>query len=274
MTTPSFLDIPDTEDPIKDLIDFLELFELYNYNYISFAVSLNDYYQRVITTIDEKKVDLSDEQYDKYIVLVSNKLERLNMPKFPSKSELETAVEEYDDWSKIKGYSLKLFLFFSPESILYQHLNINFIQVDTMKNELGNKVTTLQTLFYQAAYNLSIKQIKAHLNNKIDLLEQEDYYPDIFKDSRYFMLFKDFIDNHLHKPHNDISFIYRKLKINDAIHNIKHLDFVNWLYDENFIDYDIKQMINEKGSFIILKYCTSKNREIIYEQLEDIYINS
>ncbi|MDU8886335.1 hypothetical protein RXV94_09200 [Yeosuana sp. MJ-SS3] len=267
MTTASYNDIPDGVDPFEDLIKFLSLFELYKSDYIEFALNLDDYYRKIIADIDKNKVNLTETQYDKYVRLITNKINTLDVPKFPIVDDLLSAVNDYDDWTKIKSYTLKLFLFFDRDSILYHDLNLNFINAGELRNERGNKIMKLQELFYQAAFSLSIEEIKLHLNNKIEFKEGEKYFPEIFIDRVYFNIFKDFLSNYLITPYNDISYIYQKMLSQKYIHYISHQNFLKWLIDENFISKDVYNDIYERGNLLSLKKSSSKKREEIFNKL-------
>lgn len=272
MANASYYEIPDTDDPFEDLIVFLSLFELYKFNYIEFAFNLNKYYRRLITKIDENKVNLSETQYIKYEQLHINKLNTLEVPKFPNTKKLVTALDSYDDWTKIENYKLELFLFFDSNETIYKDLNLNFITAGEMRSELGDKIMNLQTLFYQAAFNLSITQIKAHLNKQIILKTENEYFSDIFKKEIYFNIFKDYIDNHLVDPYGDISFIFQKLKTLDYIHQMNHIPFVMWLRDNEFIKSTVADDIIEKGMLKSFSKSASKKREKTFENLSEKYL--
>lgn len=62
-------------------------------------------------------------------------------------------------------------------------------------------------------------------------------FPDIFKgtDNKTFTLFKNFSEKHIIDWYQDYSFLFQKMKKDDYLHNVKHLDFMQWLKSNKYI---------------------------------------
>lgn len=104
----------------------------------------------------------------------------------------------------------------------------------------------------------------------------ENSFPDIFRGSnnKAFLLFKDFLDHHIIDPFVDLSFLYQQLKADNLIHQVKHLQFTNWLKDNDFITGKVFENIIEQGSFRSLRKSSSGHRLNNYQNIKEKHLNA
>ncbi|EKT4509603.1 hypothetical protein AAIP42_001003 [Flavobacterium psychrophilum] len=138
--------------------------------------------------------------------------------------------------------------------------------------------------------NLTQSQINAvylHLIETVDYLNEikpqtkavpENPHPTIFTgiDNKNFTLFETFTKHHIFlKAYVDFSFIFQQMKFNGYILDIKHLKFMKWLRENNYITQKqySEDFLIEKG-FRTLKKCAFGTRVNLYLELQDSIILS
>ncbi len=99
----------------------------------------------------------------------------------------------------------------------------------------------------------------------------ENPYPKVFQSANSFNIFKEFINNHKVTPYKDLSFLFQKLKSQERIFKIKHLEFAQFLLKEEFIkEKDYNEISNKKGfdnkSFSVDR---DNNYNLIEKKVED-----
>lgn len=99
-----------------------------------------------------------------------------------------------------------------------------------------------------------------------------DYDPDIFKNKEGFLIFKDFAQYHISNEIMDFGFIFQSLKKDKFILNVPHLQFVEWLFKNNFINQKINDEIDIRKGFASIKKLSSEARQNSYLKLKEKYL--
>ena len=77
---------------------------------------------------------------------------------------------------------------------------------------------------------------------------EENPHPKIFTNLKNFYVFNEYITKHCLDPYKDLSFIFKKLKFEQRIFAITHLDFALFLFKNKFInEKDYKTISDQKG---------------------------
>lgn len=101
-------------------------------------------------------------------------------------------------------------------------------------------------------------------------------YPLIFTgiDNKTFSLFEAFTKQHILEPYIDFSFIFQQMKFNGYILDIKHLKFMQWLHENNYLNDKEYSAFKIEKSFRSLKKCAFGTRVNLYLQLQNNIIIS
>lgn len=94
-------------------------------------------------------------------------------------------------------------------------------------------------------------------NNEI----QANPYPHLFKEADVYHKFNEYIQKHIVEYYSDYSYLFQRLLNDKLIYPTKHLDFMKWLHDEEFITIKFFELFIEKTHFKSLKKSTSIQRE-------------
>lgn len=73
--------------------------------------------------------------------------------------------------------------------------------------------------------------------------------------------FNNYIKLHIVEPYVDYSYLFQRMLKENIIVKTKHLDFTNWLFDNQYISENIKDLFIEKGGFRSLSKSYSTQRE-------------
>lgn len=108
---------------------------------------------------------------------------------------------------------------------------------------------------------------EANQNNE----EVENPYPEIFKgiDNKAFLVFDTFAKKHIIDRYADYSFIFHAMKP-DHLHNVKHIDFMNWLKEKEYISERTFDTFLSKGSFS-KKYNSSQRLNTYNNLLNEVF---
>lgn len=100
-------------------------------------------------------------------------------------------------------------------------------------------------------YILNKERIKALNKMLATPKETSNPYSDIFKgnDNKNFLIFKAYIENHIIDWYADYSFLFQKMKAENRLHNVKHLYFMKWLKNKNYISDKVFDVLLSKTTF-------------------------
>lgn len=101
----------------------------------------------------------------------------------------------------------------------------------------------------------SIKELPQQINNSITSLST------IFTETTSNEKFNNYLKLHIVEPYVDYSYLFQRMLKENIIVKIKHLDFVNWLFDNQYITENIKDLILKNNSFRSLSKSYSTQRE-------------
>lgn len=106
--------------------------------------------------------------------------------------------------------------------------------------------------------------------------ENKNPFPLIFTgdDTKSFTLFDTFTKQHLIDKYIDFSFIFQQMKYNGYISDVKHVKFMNWLKENQYITDKEYSYFIEQNSFRSLKKCAFGTRVDLYLKLEEDIIQS
>jgi hypothetical protein len=97
-----------------------------------------------------------------------------------------------------------------------------------------------------------IKKIRLdNQQNETGELTGANPYPKIFTgfDEKAFLLFDTFAKKNIVDRYQDFSFLFQQLKKDGHMHNVKHIDFMKWLKEHNYISEIVLDKFLSKGSF-------------------------
>ena len=135
---------------------------------------------------------------------------------------------------------------------------------DERKEEIINSAWHL---FYEKGYsNVTIKDVIKDLH----IVKGTFYYH--FKNKEGFLIFKDFAQYHISNEIMDFGFIFQSLKKDKFILNVPHLQFVEWLFKNNFINQKINDEIDIRKGFASIKKLSSEARQNSYLKLKEKYL--
>ena len=172
------------------------------------------------------------------------------------------------------------------------HFSIDDIVTNMMTTK--NRVDNFETeVTYYIAQPTTDNRVRGYESNYKQLIElflnsvefgvkpktkavPENPHPTIFTgiDNKNFTLFETFTKYHVLDKYVDFSFIFQQMKFNGYILDIKHLKFMKWLHENNYLtekeyfDFQI-----EKG-FRALNKCAFGTRVNLYLKLQGIIILS
>ncbi|MFD0977841.1 hypothetical protein [Salinimicrobium gaetbulicola] len=114
-------------------------------------------------------------------------------------------------------------------------------------------------------------------NLPAEVKEQEDIFsnpfPEVFKgsDNRAFLLFKEYLEQHVIAPYVDISFLFQQLRRDGLLYRIKHSDFTLWLKENHFISNKVFEILLAHGHFRSLSKSSSEHRVNNYRLIREKY---
>lgn len=155
------------------------------------------------------------------------------------------------------------------------------------KNQLDKLINSMIEMDYFDENNNHEHDIK-YLQHKLDQLtnqelstskvciEEQNPYPLIFtgNDNKTFVLFDSFCKQHILDKYIDFSFLFQQMKFNGYIRDIKHLNFMKWLYQNNYLTQNEYSVFIIERSFRSLKKCAFGTRVDLYLKLQKSIIHS
>lgn len=103
--------------------------------------------------------------------------------------------------------------------------------------------------------------------------ESQNPYSEIFKgdDNINFLIFKNYSERYIIDFYADYSFLFQKMKsiTENRLHNVKHLDFMIWLKNHNYISEKVYDSFISKGTFST-KYNSAQRENNYYNVINDL----
>lgn len=237
----------------------LENFNSKNKNHIYKGVN----YPRLIEKMDlnvfhselEKKVENDQAYFIKSIESEAKTLSEINFKVHLTESN-DTIYNSIKNLGALNEYNI------ISKIIIERYLNSYKYVHSVLENKYKNHIpTAFKNLSYLSLSNDMLKNKpisqfiypqRRHSSeqiNEINELIEADYDEDVFKEYNTFLNFKKYTKNHIIEPYKDYSYLFQRLKNDNLIHNKKHLEFVDWLFEKKFITEKVKEMFYSKNGF-------------------------
>ncbi|WP_420287230.1 hypothetical protein VT569_03140 [Flavobacterium psychrophilum] len=303
--------VPNSKDDVKDYYNLKEVsIDVTPQNEIEFNILLDLKKSIILNSENNQKpqrtpIHKGTEYYNASRFIYENRVDEVT-------NYLELVVDENDRKDLIKKYldsvnldkidfeKIKIKRKFTYEFLNYEILKIankiiqkiNYDEVvnTTIFFEVENYLLALETIKFKKYLNSLLFLIPQQNQTDGVTLEQkteirkpqtkavpENPHPTIFTgiDNKNFTLFETFTKHHILDKYVDFSFIFQQMKFNGYILDIKHLKFMKWLHENNYItqkEYS-EDFLIEKG-FRSLKKCAYGTRVNSYLKLQDSIILS
>lgn len=226
-------------------------------NYVSQEDMFYYYYQKYFNKNNHKN------EYD-FIIEEIQKIENAeNEYKYLCSLDEKVIFEKIkkDDY---RGFKKEDFNQLSNEvikNVIRSFLNHKYVQLRNISG-INKNYLQYKLKHFESIYKLKIDRI--HDNNRV-----KNQYEDIFKgdDNANFLIFKTYAEKHIIDFYADYSFLFQKMKskTENRLHNVKHLDFMMWLKNHNYISEKVYDDFIKKGTFS--KKYNSAQRENNYNNI-------
>ena len=148
---------------------------------------------------------------------------------------------------------------------------VNFTTNEVVESLLSDKVYNSKSISELLNTFKEIVLIKIEKKQTEYIPEnQQNPFPLIFSgiDNKTFTLFETFTKEHVIDPYVDFSFIFQQMKYNGYISDIKHVKFMNWLKENQFINDKEHADFIYQNSFRSLRKCAFGTRVDLYLKLQ------
>ena len=125
-------------------------------------------------------------------------------------------------------------------------------------------------IIYEKPFNVlkDLKNRNEKFENEITTDElSSTIWVNVFKSESEVINFKDFIDHEIDDDYADLSFLYQKMVEDKKKKKIKHLEFSNWLYENELIKEVVFNKIQSRNGFRSLQKSYSFHREKNYSEV-------
>lgn len=122
-----------------------------------------------------------------------------------------------------------------------KELLVNYLEIKKEFEDFIKIETSTQTLKQNKNLSLSINSIFTETTSKDK--------------------FNNYLKLHIIEPYVDYSYLFQRMLDENIIVKTKHLDFANWLYENKYINENIKDLIIKNSGFRSLKKSYSTQRE-------------
>lgn len=127
-------------------------------------------------------------------------------------------------------------------------------------------------IIYEKPFNV-LQDLK--LKNRYEKFENEiktdelssNIWINVFKSESEFINFKYFLEKKIVDDYADLSFLFQKMVVDKKIKKIKHLDFSNWLYENELIKEVVFNEIQSQRGFRSFQKSYSIHRENNYNEV-------
>lgn len=152
--------------------------------------------------------------------------------------------------------------FKSMISFLKSNLFINFEESPLFPRfqHLVNKYESLidvekMKVFAKIQSENSVIKEPQQINNSVSLTNT------IFIETTSIEKFKNYLKLHIVDPYADHSYLFQRMLKEKIILKIRHIDFANWLFENNYIGENVKDIIFQNEGFRSLNKSSSAQRE-------------
>ncbi len=168
------------------------------------------------------------------------------------------------------------------ESLNYYEKMENLIQIKyiSLRNEAlfvdKRGITIASKIDLEIERLGQLKQLEIETPQSEPIHENKNPFPQIFTgdDTKTFALFETFTKQHIIDKYIDFSFIFQQMKYNGYISDVKHVKFMNWLKENQYINNKEYSFFIEQNSFRSLKKCAFGTRVDLYLKLQEDIIQS
>jgi len=199
--------------------------------------------------------------------------------------ELDDFYQEVDDLLKFhKNLKLKGEIDFESKFVkFHNYLLDNSHKLKTLPKKILENFD-LQIQFYLLEYNtqsqvdrrklqfelIRIKEINLIIRELIGIAKPNPY-EGVFKgdDDKSFRLFEKFIKKHYLNPFTDFSFIFQYMKNDGYILDLKHKFFMEWLYENSFIQEKDFRKFMDRLNFTALSKLNDSSRLNSYLEIKE-----
>lgn len=124
--------------------------------------------------------------------------------------------------------------------------------------------------------NLVISKLKEFNTIEPTPVKEQNPFDKIFtgSDNKTFVLFETFAKRHVIDKYIDFSFIFQQMKFNGYITDIKHIKFMDWLHQKDYLTDDEYSDFKVEKCFRSLKKCSFGTRVDLYLKLQNDIILS
>lgn len=122
---------------------------------------------------------------------------------------------------------------------------------------------------YEEEYKFILKKEKKYKKGEAKH-EDSIEWKDIFKEKSTYKHFIRYANDHIINSFVDYSFLFQNLKNLELIFNHKHLKYIDWLYENNFIKEKEYDEFIENGGFRSLSKSSSEQRENNFNNIFDM----
>jgi hypothetical protein len=200
-------------------------------------------------------------------LLISNKIE------FEFLNEL---IEEFNNTKTKEKTKSEIEMAVKDDELYKKYLNRQGIETATDYQEQTVKRITSRQEENLKKEEFLMRFLKIKLDRfpeiKSSSILNKNPYSNIFKDDDSYFIFNEYISKYILTPYLDLSFLFRKLKIEKRLFIITHLEFAKFLNDKGFISRKVYDVINNKRGFE--KNCSSdirlNNYHLILSDLDKI----
>src|SRR5690606_5138964 len=238
---------------LNERIDFF-VFEFHKAK--SKGLSFDLFKREVLNELESmrRKIRIPLDKYMLELTLRKNELEREK-----DFDEVEKIKEEIRSLPYKKGKGLDLYKYSNPDFmgiVPDENIENGFRAVTKKEFKKQQKAKGIKVLpYYGVIYYADIDMIENHLNDAYNQIinepqpiikepqskvkEIQNPYSEIFKgdDNINFLIFKNYSEKYIIDFYADYSFLFQKMKskTENRLHNVKHLDFMIWLKNHNYI---------------------------------------
>lgn len=163
--------------------------------------------------------------------------------------------------------------YFEKKEILIKYKYLSLTDEDLFVDKKDKTLASKIDLEIERLRQLN--ELKTEIQ-KTTINENKNPFPKIFSgnDAKTFTLFERFTKQHIIDKYIDFSFLFQQMKYNGYISDIKHINFMNWLKENQYINDNEYSFFIIKNSFRSLKKCAFGTRVDLYLKLEEELIKS
>lgn len=129
-----------------------------------------------------------------------------------------------------------------------------FYKINNFHKEIENSINN-------ESVKLFVENKKTNNDDAKGTGDLNNPFPHIFIKTETYNNFKTYKERHIIDRYTDYSYLFQRMKFKKLLHYTKHIDFMNWLYEENFISKNALNEFTEHNNFKSLDKSYSVQRE-------------